>query len=269
MREMVVDMVCRTSKAVSGKCLSEQLGDLPPLTAILKTAEHELDLWRMGRQICDFSQALGAIVLVDSNMVYIGEAQSCFLQTIGDGLRGEPSPMLDPAKPLLFCGCYQFAITHERGRGIAVECINAENDHDGVPEILAEPDSSRRLRVARQPKIQIKHTATDAIPRKIPRHPFTAFIAHRFQWLARQRHHTCQSRSEGVDPLFDPPAAALALEPAPGRPFGGNYRCSRRERFRDRQTEILIQCREDKNVGAPVGGRFRLAVDRALDGDVS
>jgi hypothetical protein len=74
--------------------------------------------------------------------------------------------------------------------------------------------------------------------------------------------------SEGLDPLFNPPAAALALEPVPGRPFGRNYRCSRRERFRDRQTEILIQSREDKNVGEPVGGRFRLAIalpnDRGL-----
>ena len=115
MREMVFDMVRRTSKAISGKCLGEQLGDLPPLTAIPQTADQEPDLWRMGRHICDFSQAVGAIVLVDSNMVYIGEAQSCFLQTIGDGLRGEPSPMLDPAKPLLFSGCHQSSVPHQSG----------------------------------------------------------------------------------------------------------------------------------------------------------
>jgi len=52
--------------------------------------------------------------LVDSNMVYIGEAQPCFLQAIGDGLRGKPSPMLNPAKPLLFSGCDQFAVSHQR-----------------------------------------------------------------------------------------------------------------------------------------------------------
>src|SRR5215470_2877513 len=148
-----------------------------------------------------------------------------------------------------------------------MEGINAENNHDGVPEVLAEPDSSWRLRAARQPKIHIEHTATDTIPRKIACRPFTAFTTHRFQRLARQRHRMCQGRSEGLDPLLNPPAAALALETAPGRAFGRNYRCSRRERFRDRQTEILIQSRKDKNVGAPVGGRFRLAIDRALNGD--
>src|SRR5215472_3017146 len=115
MREMVFDMVRRTSEAVSGKCLSEQLGDLPPLTAIPETADHEADLWRMGHQVCDFAETLGAIVLVDSNMVYIGEAQSYFLQAIGDGLRGKPSPMLNPAKPLLFSGCHQFAVPQQRG----------------------------------------------------------------------------------------------------------------------------------------------------------
>src|SRR5215813_6002506 len=115
MREMVLDVVHGTSKTVSGKCLSEQLGDLPPLTAISHTVDHEADLWRMGRQICDFAQALSAIVLVDSNMVYIGEAQPRFLQAVGDGLRGKPSPMLNPAKPLLFGGCHQFSILHQRG----------------------------------------------------------------------------------------------------------------------------------------------------------
>src|SRR6516225_207442 len=115
MREMVFDMVRRTSKAVSGKCLSEQLGDLPAPTAIPETADHEADLWLMGRKIGDFAQPLGAIVLVDSNMVYIGEAQPCFLQAIGDGSRGKPSPMLNPAKPLLFSGCQQFAVPHQRG----------------------------------------------------------------------------------------------------------------------------------------------------------
>jgi hypothetical protein len=115
MREMVFDTVRRTSKAGSGKYLSEQLGDLPPLMAIPETADHEADLRRMDRQICDFSQAPGAIVLVDSNMVYIGEAQPCFPQAIGDGLRGKPRPMLNPAKPLLFSGCQQSAVPHQRG----------------------------------------------------------------------------------------------------------------------------------------------------------
>src|SRR6516162_11597327 len=99
MREMVFDMVRRTSKAISGKRLSEQLRGLPPLTPIPETADDEPDLWRTRRQIGDFAQAMGAIVLVDRNMAYIGEAQSCFVQAIGDGLRGKPNPMLDPAKP--------------------------------------------------------------------------------------------------------------------------------------------------------------------------
>src|SRR5215471_4563745 len=147
MREMVFDMVRRTSKAIGGKCRSEQLGDLPPLTAIPEPAEHEADLWRMGRQICDLAQALGAIVLVDSNMVYISEAQPCFLQAIGDGLRGKPSPMLNPAKPLLFSGCEQFAVPHQRGRGIAVEGINAENDHDGVSLVCCRRCRQSRLMI--------------------------------------------------------------------------------------------------------------------------
>src|SRR5262245_50435619 len=124
-----------------------------------------------------------------------------------------------------------------------MEGINAENNHDRVPGLLAEPDRSWRLRAPRQPKIHIEHTATDIIPRKIARHPFTAFITNRFQRFAWQRHRMRQGRSEGLDALFNPPAAALTFEPAPGRPFGRNYRCSRGESFSDRQTEILVQSR--------------------------
>src|SRR6516162_1925853 len=100
MREMVFDMVRRTSKAISGKRLSEQLRGLPPLTPIPETADDEPDLWRTRRQIGDFAQAMGAIVLIDRNMAYLGWARSGFVQRRGDGLRGKRRPVLDPARSL-------------------------------------------------------------------------------------------------------------------------------------------------------------------------
>ena len=112
MREMMFDIVHRSAKVISWKGLDEKLGNLPPLAAIPEPPEHELQLRRMRCQIGDFAQALGAIVLVDRDMIHIREARSCFVQAIGDGLGGKPSPMLDPAKPLLFGGCYQFPVTH-------------------------------------------------------------------------------------------------------------------------------------------------------------
>src|SRR5215831_2834011 len=98
---MVFDIVGRSAKVISGKCFDEEFGHLPSLVSIPKTAEHEAHRWRMSRRIGDLAQALGAVVLVDRYMMHVREARPCFVQAIGDGLRGKPSPMLDPAKPLL------------------------------------------------------------------------------------------------------------------------------------------------------------------------
>ncbi len=129
MREVVLDVVERAAKAVAGKCLGEELGNLLPLAAVPETAEHQADVGRMGRQIGDLAHAVGAAVLIDRDMVDIGEAQPGFAQAVGDGLRGKPRPMLDAAKALLFGGRHQFAVPHQRRRGIAVEGIEAEDDH--------------------------------------------------------------------------------------------------------------------------------------------
>src|SRR5215467_269154 len=97
MREMVFDIVGRTAKVIGGKCLGEELWNLPPLAAIPEAAEHEADFGRMKRKICDLAPAVSAAVLVDRDMIHIGQAQPCVLQAIGDRLRGEPGPMLDTA----------------------------------------------------------------------------------------------------------------------------------------------------------------------------
>src|SRR5215471_13964919 len=99
MREMVFDIVGRTAKLVGRKCLGEELLNLPPLAANPEAAEHQSDFGRMERKIGDLAPAVSAAVLVDRNMMYIGQAQPCFVQAIGDRLRGKPGPMLDPAKP--------------------------------------------------------------------------------------------------------------------------------------------------------------------------
>src|SRR6516225_4147603 len=132
MREMVFDILGRTAKVISGKCLGEELWNLSPLAAIPEAAEHQSDFGRMERKIGDLAPAVSAAVLIDRNMMHIGQAKPCFVQAIGDRLRGKPGPMLDPAKPLLFGGCHQFAVPYQRGRRIPMEGINAKNDHREV-----------------------------------------------------------------------------------------------------------------------------------------
>src|SRR5262245_14648890 len=146
-------------------------------------------------------------------------------------------------------------------------CAEHYNDQYHLLTALVDSDRGRAVLTARKPVIYAEHIAGDAIPGEIPRHPFTASFSHCLQRLARHRHRMPQGRREGLDAMIDPPAAAFALKPAPWRPFGRDHRRSCSKRLRDRETEVLVQGRENENVGALVSGGFRLAVDRAFYGN--
>ena len=61
-------------------------------------------LGRSMTQIAKLSEQIGATVLIDGDMIHVGESETGLLQAIGDGLRRKPSPMLD-ASEALFLGC--------------------------------------------------------------------------------------------------------------------------------------------------------------------
>ena len=86
----------------------------------------------MAEKIADLAHSMGTVVQVDRDMVHIAEAQAGFAQAIGDRLRGKPRPMLDAPKTLFFCGCHQLAVHHQGSRRIAVEGIDAEDNHGGI-----------------------------------------------------------------------------------------------------------------------------------------
>ena len=83
--------------------------------------------WRA--PISQFPQEIGPAVLIDGDVLDIGERDARFPQTIGDRLRREAGPMLDATKSLLFRRRNERAVANERGGGIAVEGVETENDH--------------------------------------------------------------------------------------------------------------------------------------------
>jgi len=63
-------------------------------------------------------------------VIDVGERDTTgFSQTIGDGLRRKARPMLDAAESLLFDRGHQNSISNEGSRGVAMECIETEDDH--------------------------------------------------------------------------------------------------------------------------------------------
>ena len=87
---------------------------------------------RFGRcvsQIGELPEEIGPAVLIDGDVLDVGQREICLPQAIGDRLGREAGPMLYAAESLLFCCRNELAVANERGGGIAVEGIEAENDH--------------------------------------------------------------------------------------------------------------------------------------------
>jgi hypothetical protein len=61
-------------------------------------------------------------------MRHIAEIELRLFQTIGDGVRRKPRPMLDAAKPLLFGGGNKLAAAQNASRGVGVIGVDAEDD---------------------------------------------------------------------------------------------------------------------------------------------
>ena len=90
---------------------------------------------RFGRvliKIAELAQKIGATVLIDGHMIDIRERNAAFIEAIGDGLRREARPMLDATEALLLGRGDENAVAHERGRRVAVEGVETENNHASI-----------------------------------------------------------------------------------------------------------------------------------------
>src|ERR1035437_642801 len=123
------DIVERALKAVPRHGLCQQFGNALALATISDLLKHQREIRPMDEEIADLPQQIGPDVLIDRDMLDIGQRETRFPQAIGDGLRWKASPMLDPGEPFLFRRCHKLAITNNRRCRIAVEGIQAEYDH--------------------------------------------------------------------------------------------------------------------------------------------
>src|SRR5437763_12673868 len=86
----------------------------------------------MGEYVGQLPEQIGPVVLINGDVLDIGQSEAGFTQTVSDRLRRKAGPMLDATKSLLFCRRNKRTVADQRGRGIAVECVEAENDHFGT-----------------------------------------------------------------------------------------------------------------------------------------
>src|SRR5207244_1263845 len=79
--------------------------------------------------ITHLTQPVGPAALVDGDVIDVSKRNLCLAQAIGDCLGGKSCPVLNPAEALLFgCG-NEHSVAEKRGRRVAVERIESENNH--------------------------------------------------------------------------------------------------------------------------------------------
>src|SRR5262245_37741336 len=126
---MMFNVMHLTTEVLVGKAPCKQIRDGLTCVPVLKAVEHKSDVGTLCHQIGQLSKEIGSAVLVDRDMLDFRESKACFPQAISDRLAREASPMLNAAEPLLFCGRDELAVADECSRGIAVESVEAEDDH--------------------------------------------------------------------------------------------------------------------------------------------
>ena len=86
---------------------------------------------RRAQNVGDLAKEVGPTVLIDGDVVDLRERELGLAQAIGDGLRGKPGPVLDPAEALLLRRRNEHPVAHEGGGGVSVKGVEPEDDHSG------------------------------------------------------------------------------------------------------------------------------------------
>jgi hypothetical protein len=91
--------------------------------------EHEANARGPGSEVAQLTPPIAAAVLVNGDMIEVRKRKPRLAQAIGDGLRGEARPVLDAPEAFLLGRRDEHAVAHQRGCGVAVEGVEAEDDH--------------------------------------------------------------------------------------------------------------------------------------------
>src|SRR5947207_1321945 len=107
MRQMVLDRVKSCADGLVWKRLIQENWERCTRPSIAYPVQHKMDARPFGQKVTNLAHKIGAIILVECNVVHIRESNTGLTQTIGNCLRRESSPMFDATKALLFGSRHQ------------------------------------------------------------------------------------------------------------------------------------------------------------------
>ena len=118
MREMMFYVLNLACESLAREFAMQFFGNAAPFGTVAQALKYQTKTRTMHRHIGDLARQICAIIAVDGNVRHVREAQSCFLQTVGDCMGGKASPVLDTAKALLFGAGDKIAFPQKAGSRI-------------------------------------------------------------------------------------------------------------------------------------------------------
>ncbi len=133
MRAMVLDIPDLAPEFLPRKGVVNQFGQAAPGMAVADAVQHQAQVRPLAQHIADLARQAGLAVLIDGQHIDVAGLQTCFVQAVANGFRGEARPVLDPAQAFLFQRGDQFPATHQTGRAVTVKGVHAKDDHATFP----------------------------------------------------------------------------------------------------------------------------------------
>jgi hypothetical protein len=138
-REVVLDVVEPASEGLPGESLGQQLRRALALAAVAETVAYQAQIRDMEHEIAELVHEVRTAVLIERNVLDIGQANPGFAQAIGNGLGRKSSPVLHAPEAFFFSGGNEDTISDKGRRRISVECIQAKNIHKDRTSITVVP----------------------------------------------------------------------------------------------------------------------------------
>ncbi len=143
--EMVLDLVKFRANGLARERHDEQGEKRIAGEPVAHALAHERDAGRRADDVGELAQGVGAVVLVDGDMVDVADGEIRLAQAIGDRLGGKPGPVLDAAEAFLLGGGDERAVANERRRGVAVKRVEAKDDQRIIIAVMGAGASFGRL----------------------------------------------------------------------------------------------------------------------------
>ncbi len=118
-RRVMFDRMHAAAKCLAGKRPGEMRLDAGTLAPVAQAFEHQAQVRAPRQREGELPAEVGRRVLVDGDVLDVGERHARLVETIADGHLRKAGPVLDAAEALLLGGGDDRAIANEAGRRIA------------------------------------------------------------------------------------------------------------------------------------------------------